>query len=401
MSFLKGKNVLLGVSGSIAAYKSILLLRLLKKEECNVKVILTKSALDFVTPLTFSTLSDNQTYVNFVDENEDEKLWNNHVELAEWANYFIIAPTTSSTLSKMVTGNADNLLVATYMSYKSKVFFAPAMDLEMFKDESNQKNIEILKNRGHYFIEPSSGYLASGMHGKGRLEEPEAIIEFFKNRIKKELVFYGKKILITAGPTYEMIDPVRFIGNFSSGKMGFSLAKKASELGATVFLISGPSNENIEGFDVEIIKVVSADEMNDKCIDVFPQVDLCIMSAAVSDYKPENVNKEKIKKDDYSNLNLKLTPNKDIISDLVKIKNKNQKIIGFALETNNELKNAKSKLVRKKLDAIVMNSLNDKGAGFDFDTNQVTFITESKSTKFSLKSKDEISEEILNEIINL
>ena len=401
MSFLKGKNVLLGVSGSIAAYKSILLLRLLKKEDCNVKVILTKSALDFVTPLTFSTLSDNQTYVNFVDENEDEKSWNNHVELAEWANYFIIAPTTSSTLSKMVTGNADNLLVATYMSYKSKVFFAPAMDLEMFKDESNQKNIEILKNRGHYFIEPSSGYLASGMHGKGRLEEPEAIIEFFKNRIKKELVFYGKKILITAGPTYEMIDPVRFIGNFSSGKMGFSLAKKASELGATVFLISGPSNESIEGFDVEIIKVVSADEMNDKCVDVFPKVDICIMSAAVSDYKPENVNKEKIKKDDCPNLNLKLTSNKDIISDLVKIKNKNQKIIGFALETNNELKNAKSKLLRKKLDAIVMNSLNDKGAGFDFDTNQVTFITESKSTKFSLKSKDEISEEILSEIINL
>jgi phosphopantothenoylcysteine decarboxylase/phosphopantothenate--cysteine ligase len=401
MSFLKGKNVLLGVSGSIAAYKSILLLRLLKKEDCNVKVILTKSALDFVTPLTFSTLSENQTYVNFVEENQDEKSWNNHVELAEWANYFIIAPTTSSTLSKMVTGNADNLLVATYMSYKSKVFFAPAMDLEMYKDNSNQKNIEILKDRGHYFIEPSYGFLASGMHGKGRLEDPELIIEFFKNTVKKELVFFEKKILITAGPTYEMIDPVRFIGNFSSGKMGFSLAKKASELGAKVFLISGPSNESINGFDVEIKKVVSADEMYDECINIFPNVDICIMSAAVSDYKPENLSKEKIKKDDHSNLNLNLTPNKDIISHLVKMKNKNQKIIGFALETNNELENAKSKLVRKNLDAIVMNSLNDKGAGFDFDTNQVTFITESKSTKFNLKPKDEISEEILIEILNL
>ena len=210
-----------------------------------------------------------------------------------------------------------------------------------------------------------------------------------------------KKILITAGPTYEMIDPVRFIGNFSSGKMGFSLAKKASELGAKVFLISGPSNESINGFDVEIKKVVSADEMYDECINIFPNVDICIMSAAVSDYKPENISKEKIKKDDHSNLNLNLTPNKDIISHLVKMKNKNQKIIGFALETNNELENAKSKLVRKNLDAIVMNSLNDKGAGFDFDTNQVTFITESKSTKFNLKPKDEISEEILIEILNL
>lgn len=401
MSFLKGKNVLLGVSGSIAAYKSILLLRILKKEGCNVKVILTKSAIDFVTPLTFSTLSENQTYVNFVEENEDEKSWNNHVELAEWANYFIIAPTTSSTLSKMVTGNADNLLVATFMSYKSKVFFAPAMDLEMYKDDSNKKNIEILKDRGHYFIEPSSGFLASGMHGKGRLEDPELIFEFFKNTIKKELVFFEKKVLITAGPTYEMIDPVRFIGNFSSGKMGFSLAKKASELGAKVFLISGPSNESINGLDIEIKKVISADEMYDECVDIFPNVDICIMSAAISDYKPENLSKEKIKKDDHSYLNIKLTPNKDIISHLVKMKNKNQKIIGFALETNNELENAKSKLVRKNLDAIVMNSLNDKGAGFDFDTNQVTFITETKSTEFNLKPKDEISEEILIEILNL
>jgi phosphopantothenoylcysteine decarboxylase/phosphopantothenate--cysteine ligase len=239
------------------------------------------------------------------------------------------------------------------------------------------------------------------MHGKGRLEDPELIIEFFKNTVKKELVFFEKKILITAGPTYEMIDPVRFIGNFSSGKMGFSLAKKASELGAKVFLISGPSNESINGFDVEIKKVVSADEMYDECINIFPNVDICIMSAAVSDYKPENLSKEKIKKDDHSNLYLNLTPNKDIISHLVKMKNKNQKIIGFALETNNELENAKSKLVRKNLDAIVMNSLNDKGAGFDFDTNQVTFITESKSTKFNLKPKDEISEEILIEILNL
>jgi len=287
------------------------------------------------------------------------------------------------------------------MSYKSKVFFAPAMDLEMYKDDSNQKNIEILKDRGHYFIEPPSGYLASGMHGKGRLEEPELIIKFFKNTVKKELVFFEKKILITAGPTYEMIDPVRFIGNFSSGKMGFSLAKKASEMGATVFLISGPSNESVKGFDVEIKKVISADEMYDECVEIFPNVDICIMSAAVSDFKPENINKEKIKKDNLSNLNLNLTPNKDIISHLAKMKNKNQKIIGFALETNNELENAKSKLVRKKLDAIVMNSLNHKGAGFDFDTNQVTFITETKSTEFSLKSKDEISEEILNEILNL
>lgn len=401
MSFLKGKNILLGVSGSIAAYKSIFLLRLLKCEGCNVKVILTKSSLDFVTPLTFSTLSENRTYVNFSEKNDNEKSWNNHVELADWANYFIIAPATSSTISKMVSGNADNLLIATFMSFKSNIFFAPAMDLEMFKDLSNKKNIEILKKRGNYCIEPSSGFLASGMQGKGRLEEPEIILNFFKKTIIKDLIFYGKKILITAGPTYEMIDPVRFIGNFSSGKMGYNLAKKASEMGADVYLISGPSSENINGYNIKLKRIISASEMFNECIRIFPKVDYCIMAAAVSDFKSKSTLPEKIKKLDVKNIKIELERNKDIIAEMGLIKNENQKLIGFALETTNEFKNAKSKLIRKKLDAIVLNSLNDKGAGFDIDTNQVTFITESKSKKFSLKSKYEISKDILNEIINM
>lgn len=401
MSVLKDKNILLGVSGGIAAYKSITLLRLLKKNGANVQVIFTSSAHDFVTSLTFSTLSERNVLTNFFEEEDDNKTWNNHVDLAEWSDYFLIVPATSSTISKMVSGNADNLLVATYLSCKSQVFFAPAMDLEMYKSISTKNNISALQNKGDILIKPGKGPLASGLSGEGRVEEPEKILELLKKHVKKKLIFNGKSILVTAGPTYEMIDPVRFIGNFSSGKMGFSLAKKASQMGAKVFLISGPSNESVKGFDVEIKKVISADEMYDECVEIFPNVDICIMSAAVSDFKPENINKEKIKKDNLSNLNLNLTPNKDIISHLAKMKNKNQKIIGFALETNNELENAKSKLVRKKLDAIVMNSLNHKGAGFDFDTNQVTFITETKSTEFSLKSKDEISEEILNEILNL
>ena len=401
MSVLKDKNILLGVSGGIAAYKSITLLRLLKKNGANVQVIFTSSAHDFVTSLTFSTLSGRNVLTNFFEEEDDNKTWNNHVDLAEWSDYFLIVPATSSTISKMVSGNADNLLIATYLSSKSQVFFAPAMDLEMYKSISTKNNISALQDKGDILIKPGKGPLASGLSGEGRVEEPEKIIEILKKHVKKKLIFNGKSILVTAGPTYEMIDPVRFIGIFSSGKMGFSLAKKASEMGATVFLISGPSNESVKGFNVEIKKVISADEMYDECVEIFPNVDICIMSAAVSDFKPENINKEKIKKDNLSNLNLNLTLNKDIISHLAKMKNKNQKIIGFALETNNELENAKSKLVRKKLDAIVMNSLNHKGAGFDFDTNQVTFITETKSTEFSLKSKDEISEEILNEILNL
>ena len=401
MSFLQGKNILLGVSGSISAYKSIFLLRLLKNEGSNVKVILTKSSLDFVTPLTFSTLSQNRTYVNFVEENDNEKSWNNHVELAEWANYFIIAPATSSTISKMVSGNADNLLLATFMSFKHNVFFAPSMDLEMFKDKSNKKNIEILKNRGNHCIEPAIGFLASGMHGKGRLEEPQLILEFLKKTIIKELPLFGKKILITAGPTYEMIDPVRFISNFSSGKMGYYLAKKASEMGADVHLISGPSSENINGFNIKLKKILSADEMYNECINLFPKVDYCIMAAAVSDYKSKSIHKEKLKKEDIKTITIELERNKDIIAKMGLIKKKNQKLIGFALETCDELNNARLKLFRKKMDAIILNSLNDEGAGFDFDTNQVTFITEKKSKKISLKSKSEISKDILEEIINM
>ena len=401
MSILKDKNILLGVTGSISAYKSVFLLRLLKKEGCNVKVLLTKSALDFITPLTFSTLSNNKVYIDFVEEENFEKKWNNHVELAEWADYFIISPATSSTISKLVNGNSDNILLATFLSFSKTVFFAPSMDLEMYKSPSTSANIKTLIERGCICIEPGEGFLASGMQGKGRVEEPENIVEILKNHVRKDLILNKKKILVTAGPTYEMIDSVRFIGNFSSGKMGFAMAEAASKLGADVFLVTGPTQLKTDDISIKVFNVTSADEMLDQCLKLFPQIDICIMNAAVSDYKPAKKFDKKLKKETDLLKEVKLVLNKDILKELSDIKSDKQILVGFALETDDEVNNAKLKLKNKNVDAIVMNSLNDDGSGFDSDTNQVTFITELISKKINLNSKSVVAHEILTEIANL
>ena len=401
MSILKDKNILLGVTGGIAAYKSIILLRLLKKSGADVQVIFTKSAHDFVTSLTFSSLSERPVLTNFFEEEGDSKNWNNHIDLAEWADFLLIVPATSSTISKMVSGNADNLLIATYMSIKCEVFFAPAMDLDMYKSPANKKNIETLVKNGDILIKPGIGSLASGMSGEGRVEEPELILDILKNHIKKKLIFKNKSFLITAGPTFEMIDPVRFIGNFSSGKMGYELAKEASRLGAKVYLISGPSNEQINDENIILKRIVSADEMFDECSKVFNDIDVFIMSAAVSDYKPSKKNHNKIKKDKSEKISVQLIKNKDILKSLASKKTKGQKVIGFSLETEDELKNATKKLKNKNLDAIILNSLNDEGAGFNLPTNKISFITSSYLKDFTVKTKKDVAKDILLEVFNL
>ena len=401
MSILKDKNILLGVTGGIAAYKSIILLRLLKKCGADVQVIFTKSAHDFVTSLTFSSLSERPVLTNFFEEEGDSKNWNNHIDLAEWADFLLIVPATSSTISKMVSGNADNLLIATYMSIKCEVFFAPAMDLDMYKSPANKKNIETLVKNGNILIKPGIGLLASGMSGEGRVEEPELILDILKNHIKKKLIFKNKSFLITAGPTFEMIDPVRFIGNFSSGKMGYELAKEASRLGAKVHLISGPSNEQINDENIILKRIVSADEMFDECSKVFNDIDVFIMSAAVSDYKPSKKNHNKIKKDKSEKISVQLIKNKDILKSLASKKTKGQKVIGFSLETEDELKNATKKLKNKNLDAIILNSLNDEGAGFNLPTNKISFITSSYLKDFTVKTKKDVAKDILLEVFNL
>ena len=401
MSVLKDKNILLGVTGGIAAYKSITLLRLLKKSGADVQVIFTKSAHDFVTTLTFSSLSERPVLTNFFEEEGNSKNWNNHIDLAEWADFLLIVPATSSTISKMVSGNADNLLIATYLSIKCEVFFAPAMDLDMYKSPANKKNIENLVKNGDILIKPGTGSLASGMSGEGRVEEPELILDILKNYIKKKLIFKDKSFLITAGPTFEMIDPVRFIGNFSSGKMGYELAKEASRLGAKVHLISGPSNEQINDENIILKRIVSADEMFDECSKVFNDIDIFIMSAAVSDYKPSKKNHNKIKKDKSEKISVQLIKNKDILKSLASKKTKGQKVIGFSLETEDELKNATKKLKNKNLDAIILNSLNDEGAGFNLPTNKISFITSSYLKDFTVKTKKDVAKDILLEVFNL
>ena len=401
MSVLKDKNILLGVTGGIAAYKSITLLSLLKKSGADVQVIYTKSAHDFVTSLTFSSLSERPVLTNFFEEEGDSKNWNNHIDLAEWADFLLIVPATSSTISKMVSGNADNLLIATYLSIKCEVFFAPAMDLDMYKSSANKKNIETLVKNGDILIKPGTGSLASGMSGEGRVEEPELILDILKNYIKKKLIFKDKSFLITAGPTFEMIDPVRFIGNFSSGKMGYELAKEASRLGAKVHLISGPSNEQINDENIILKRIVSADEMFEECSKVFNDIDIFIMSAAVSDYKPSKKNHNKIKKDKSEKISVQLIKNKDILKSLASKKTKGQKVIGFSLETEDELINATKKLKNKNLDAIILNSLNDEGAGFNLPTNKISFITSSYLKDFTVKTKKDVAKDILLEVFNL
>jgi phosphopantothenoylcysteine decarboxylase/phosphopantothenate--cysteine ligase len=402
MSILNGKNILLGISGGIAAYKSPFLVRLLIKNGANVQVLMSPSSKDFVTPLTLSTLSKRPVLSDFFNKDNQNELWNNHVDLALWADYFIIAPATANTLSKMASARADNLLIATYLSSKCPVFFAPAMDLDMHKNKANKLNINKLIDFGNLHIPVNSGFLASGLHGEGRMQEPNEIIEFVSSSILKQKKLYGKKILITAGPTYESIDAVRFIGNFSSGKMGFSLAITAANLGAEVFLVTGPTSLNIENNIIKTFNVTSADEMFKKTSELFSDMDIAIFSAAVSDYKPKKAVKNKIKKEDNSNLNIELVSNIDILKHVGGIKKKNQLLIGFALESENEIDNAINKLKKKNLDAIVLNSLNDHGAGFNHDTNKITFINnKSEIVKFKLKSKRKVSKDIFNEIIKL
>ena len=399
MSILNGKNVLLGVTAGIAAYKTAHLVRLFKKAGAHVKVVMTPASKDFVTPLTLSTLSNNPVYTTFYDSNEDDNAeWNSHVELGLWADYFLVAPATANTLSKMANGVCDNLLLATYLSAKCRVYFAPAMDLDMYLHPSTKASIAKLESFGNIFIAPGTGFLASGLTGEGRMEEPENIISFIENHIVSNLPLYGKKVLITAGPTYEAIDPVRFIGNHSSGKMGYALAHKAAELGAEVDLISGPSHEKTHNSLINRIDVVSAENMYDEVHKKFDKAHLAIFSAAVADYKPAHLSETKIKKSD-SDLTIELVRTKDVLASAGALK-KEQFLVGFALETNNEVENAIGKLKRKNLDLIVLNSLNDKGAGFKSDTNKVSIIDKSeKISEFSVKSKAEVAEDIFNEIL--
>ncbi len=389
---LKGKNVLLAVTGSIAAYKSTYLVRELIKKGSNVKVIQTESSLQFVTPITLSTLSKNPVTKDFI-KNEDTGEWNNHVALGEWADMMLIAPATAHTISNLVTGKADSFFLATFLSCSAPVFVAPAMDLDMFKNESTQANLDTLTKRGIYIIDPDEGELASGLEGKGRMKEPEDIVVYLNDYLLSKATLRGKKILVSAGPTYEFIDPVRFIGNHSSGKMGFAIAEEAASRGASVTLITGPVHLSTPK-QVYRKDVVSAEEMKNAILHYFDDSDVLIMAAAVADYKPKVVSDEKIKKKN-AKLSLELVKTDDILKEIVKNK-KQQFVVGFALETNNEQENAKQKLVQKNLDAIVLNSLNDTGAGFGHDTNKVTIITANEEKTYTLKSKKEVAVDILN-----
>ena len=399
MSILKEKKILLGITAGIAANKTARLVRLFIKLGAEVKVIMTPASKNFITPLTLSTLSKNPVHSTFYSKEDENELWNNHVELGLWADYMLIAPATANTLSKMANGTCDNLLLATYLSSKCTVYFAPAMDLDMHKHPSSIESLNKLQSFNNIIIPATSGELASGLIGEGRMAEPEDIVFFIEKDISSKLPLKGKKVLVTAGPTYEAIDPVRFIGNHSSGKMGFAIASAAANLGAEVFLISGPSNQQIKHSLVHRVDVVSAEEMYDASHMYFKDVDIAILSAAVADYKPKKSASQKIKKTDTA-LELSLSPTKDILASLGAIK-KQQYLVGFALETNNELENAKGKLKRKNLDAIILNSLQDKGAGFAKDTNKITIIDKEFNEKaFKLKSKVAVAKDIMNEIVN-
>jgi phosphopantothenoylcysteine decarboxylase/phosphopantothenate--cysteine ligase len=398
MSVLSGKKILLGVSGGIAAYKTASLVRLFIKAGAHVQVIMTAASKDFITPLTLSTLSKNPVYSSFYDQDGDNETWNNHVELGLWADLMVVAPATANTLSKMANGICDNLLIATYLSSKCPIYFVPAMDLDMYKHPSTIASFNALHKFGNTIIPAESGELASGLSGEGRMAEPENIVSFLEADLESRLPLKGKKILITAGPTYEAIDPVRFIGNHSSGKMGFDIAKSAANLGASVILVSGPTVFNVDHSLIKLINVVSAQEMYDVCHQYFNEVDVVIAAAAVSDYKPKHVATQKIKKST-DNFVIELEKTKDILASLGNIK-KNQFLIGFALETENEIENAKAKIQKKNLDLIVLNSLQDQGAGFGKLTNKVTFIDrDSKVEPMELKVKEAVADDILNKVI--
>ncbi|HTB31156.1 MAG TPA: bifunctional phosphopantothenoylcysteine decarboxylase/phosphopantothenate--cysteine ligase CoaBC [Bacteroidia bacterium] len=390
-----GKKIVLGVSGSIAAYKAVFLLRLLVKDGAEVKVIMTPSARDFVTPLTFSVLSHNPVLIEF---SAPDGTWNNHVDMANWADMIILAPASANTIGKMALGLCDNLLLATVFSASCPVYIAPAMDREMYQADSIKKNIALLAKQGRLIIPSEDGELASGLYGEGRMAEPEHIIRFIQENELKGLPLFGKKALVTAGPTYEAIDPVRFIGNHSSGKMGFAIAEELARKGASVTLIHGPVNISTSNSAIKTIGITSAQEMYDECVKAFTGKDITIMSAAVADYKPASPAKEKIKKTGNS-LNIELIQNPDILSELGKRKKADQLLIGFALETNDEIKNATAKLKKKNLDAIILNSMQTKGAGPHGDTNKITIIDrQNKTIGFELKPKSLVATDIVNYI---
>jgi phosphopantothenoylcysteine decarboxylase/phosphopantothenate--cysteine ligase len=396
---LQGKNIILGICGSIAAYKSALLVRLFIKAGASVQVVMTPDATNFITPLTLSTLSKKPILVDYFTPENGE--WNNHVELGLWADLFVIAPASANTLAKMAHGLCDNLLLATYLSAKCPVYFAPAMDLDMWKHSATKKNISKLQSFGNILIPPGTGELASGLNGEGRMAEPEEIIAFLSADVKKKLPLADQKIMVTAGPTYEAIDPVRFIGNHSSGKMGFAIADELAAMGAVVTLIAGPSLEVSKQRSVKRIDVTSAEEMLQACLTHFKNSKACIMSAAVADYTPVHVSQQKIKKQ-RDNFAIEVKKTTDILSRLGAQKKPGQVLAGFALETNNEEQNAIDKLKAKNLDFIVLNSLNDEGAGFKKDTNKITIIDRDlQKTVYGLKSKDEVARDICYKIAEL
>ena len=393
---LKGKNIILGITGSIAAYKAAILVRLLVKEGAEVQVLITPAGKEFITPLTLSALSGRPVYSEFFVNTDGS--WNSHVDLGLWADLMIIAPCSATTLGKMAGGIADNMLITTYLSAKCPIFIAPAMDLDMYKHPSTQRNIDTLRSYGNKIIEPQEGELASGLTGVGRLAEPEHIISELQDFFFSTQNLKGKRFLITAGPTHEAIDPVRYIGNHSTGKMGYTIANELASRGGEVIIISGPGTN--ESFDPSIKRVVvqSADEMYTASIEHFKNIDCAVMTAAVADYTPVNVDDKKIKREKEIRT-IELKPTKDIAASLGEIKRKDQFVVGFALETNDEEENARKKIKNKKLDFIVLNSLNDEGAGFGYNTNKITIIDKNNNSwKFKLKSKADAAKDIVNKI---
>lgn len=397
---LKGKHIILGICGGIAAYKSVTLLRLLIKAGAEVQVVITPAGKEFITPVTLSALSHKPVISEFFTANTGE--WHSHVDLGLWADCMVIAPATASSIAKMANGIADNMLITTYLSAKSQVFVAPAMDLDMMKHPSTRRNIGLLRSYGNIIIEPEDGELASGLIGKGRMEEPEKIFAVLQQYFASEGDMKGKRVMITAGPTYEKIDPVRFIGNYSSGKMGYALAEAAARRGAEVTLVSGPVALTTENPAITVVKVESARQMLDACLRAFPDSDIAIMCAAVADYAPAEAAESKIKREHDEVPSIRLVKNPDIAASLGKGKRPGQILAGFALETDHEFGNACEKLERKNLDLIVLNSLRDSGAGFGTDTNKVSIITRSGNrTDFPLKSKAEVADDILNAIMSV
>ena len=391
---LKGKKIVLGITGSIAAYKACYIIRGLQKKGAEVQVVITPAGKEFITPITLSALTHKPVISEFFSQRDGT--WNSHVDIGLWADAMLIAPCTASTLGKMANGVADNMLVTTYLSMKAPVFIAPAMDLDMYAHPSTKRNIDILTGYGCRFIEPASGFLASGLEGKGRMQEPEVIvdaIDHFFNAPSQDL--YGRKILITAGPTYEKIDPVRFIGNYSSGKMGFAIAEECARRGALVQLVAGPVSMTVNHHNINRVDVESCQQMYEACMDIFPNVDAAILCAAVADFRPETVADTKIKRKG-DDLMLHLAPNKDIAAALGNIKNNRQVMVGFALETDNEEHNAVEKLKKKNLDFIVLNSLKNKGTCFKSDENQIKIISQDGMTEFERKPKTEVAADIVN-----